>query len=158
VPRKTISGDDRMHRHASLAVLIALFAVLCLPAAFAPAQGAMTSDYSGDLWNRPALTGDWGGLRNELAKKGMNFDLSVTQVYAGVANGGRSTGFDYSGRGDFWFNLDTQKAGLWPGGFFALEAEADWGIPTNFRTGAILPADSSSLFPLPGRDNNIDLP
>ena len=37
-------------------------------------------DYSGDLWTRPALTGDWGGLRNELSQKGLKFELSVTQV------------------------------------------------------------------------------
>ena len=29
-------------------------------------------DYSGDLWHRPALTGDWGGARQKLMDKGVS--------------------------------------------------------------------------------------
>ena len=36
-------------------------------------------DYSGDLWSRPALTGDWGGFRNTMAKKGINLDVDLVQ-------------------------------------------------------------------------------
>jgi hypothetical protein len=34
------------------------------------AQAPQITDYSGDFRSRPALTGDWGGLRNTLAGKG----------------------------------------------------------------------------------------
>ena len=34
-----------------------------------------TPDYSGSLWTRSTLTGDWGCARNELAKKGITFRL-----------------------------------------------------------------------------------
>ena len=34
-------------------------------------------DYSGDLWDRPALTGDWGGRRNQLAQDGISFELDL---------------------------------------------------------------------------------
>jgi porin len=44
--------------------------------------------YSGDLWNRSTLTGDWGGFRNEWATKGVTIDLDVTQVGRRVVNGG----------------------------------------------------------------------
>ena len=33
-------------------------------------------DYSGNLWTRPALTGDWGGLRTDLINKGIRFDIN----------------------------------------------------------------------------------
>lgn len=123
----------------------------------AAAQATAPANYSGDLWTRPALTGDWGGVRNDLAREGITFDMSVTQVFAGVVSGGRSTGSEYGGRGDLIINLDTQKAGLWPGGFFTVEAEGNWGNNINRKTGALLPVDSSNIYPLPG-DSNFDVP
>jgi carbohydrate-selective porin OprB len=36
--------------------------------------------YSGDIWTRSTLTGDWGGIRNQLADKGVTLDLSITQI------------------------------------------------------------------------------
>ena len=41
------------------------------------AQLPQIEDYSGDLWLRPALTGDWGGLRNTLAEKGVNLGVDL---------------------------------------------------------------------------------
>src|SRR5215471_10823847 len=61
-------------------------------------------DYSGDIWNRSTLTGDWGGLRNELAKKGVTLDMDVTQIGQGVVNGGKSSVWQYGGRGDIILN------------------------------------------------------
>jgi len=46
--------------------------------------------YSGDFLTRSTLTGDWGGLRNEWAAKGVTIDLNVTQIGQGVVNGGKS--------------------------------------------------------------------
>src|SRR3954466_16372298 len=80
-----------------------------------------TPDYSGDFLTRSTLTGDWGGLRNELARQGFTIALSVTQVYQGVIGGGRDMSWNYGGRGDLLLNLDTGKAGLWQGGFFTVE-------------------------------------
>ncbi len=48
-------------------------------------------DYSGDIWERPALTGDWGGSRNELARKGISFELDLEQTIQGSAHGGKDT-------------------------------------------------------------------
>ena len=45
------------------ALLQSLFLAVELHAGDAPAP----TPYSGDIWNRSTLTGDWGGLRNELA-------------------------------------------------------------------------------------------
>jgi porin len=137
-----------------------VLAVLALTASagVTRAQNEPPPDYSGDIWTRPTLTGDWGGLRNDWAKKGMTFDLSATQVEMGVLNGGRQEHWHYAGRWDFVFNLDTQKAGLWPGGFFTLEAEGNWGSKVNRDAGAISPVDSNDIYPLPGDNNPIELP
>lgn len=105
--------------------------------------------YSGDLLSRSTLTGDWGGLRNELASKGVTFDLGVTQIEQGVVDGGTDEKWEYSGRGLFTLKIDTQKLGLWPGGFFTLEAEGNWGDSINLNTGAIMPVNSNHIYPVP---------
>ena len=46
--------------------------------------------YSGDVWSRSTLTGDWGGLRSELAAKGVTLDMSITQVGQGVVAAART--------------------------------------------------------------------
>ncbi len=48
-------------------------------------------DYSGGLQERPALTGDWGGWRNELARKGISIELDLEQTIQGNAHGGKDT-------------------------------------------------------------------
>jgi len=43
-------------------------------------------NYKGDLSTRKALTGDWGGLRTELAEMGITFNIDVTQISKPVAD------------------------------------------------------------------------
>ena len=105
--------------------------------------------YAGDFWSRSTLTGDWGGLRNEWAQKGVTIDLNVTQIGQGVVNGGKSSAWQYGGRGDLTINLDSQKLGLWPGGFFNLELEGNWARSVNGNTGALMPVNTSQTLPLP---------
>ena len=59
-------------------------------------------DYSGDIWERPALTGDWNGRRNQLAQDGISFELDLEQTVQGNAHGGKDTNnaFRYSGSWD----------------------------------------------------------
>src|SRR6187549_1014801 len=45
-------------------------------------------DYSGDLWTRSYLTGDWGGTRTDWANKGIQFGLNWNQYLQGVTDGG----------------------------------------------------------------------
>jgi porin len=108
--------------------------------------------YSGDLWNRSTLSGDWGGFRNEWAQKGITFDLNITQIGQGVVNGGKSGAWQYGGRGDLVINVDSQKLGLWPGGFFNLELEGNWALSVNQNTGALMPVNTSQTVPLPPGD------
>jgi porin len=78
---------------------------------------AIPATWGGDLWSRPRLTGSWGGLRDALGKKGVVLDLDLLQLPQDVASGGRDEVLRYFGLAEYTLNVDTQKLGLWPGGF-----------------------------------------
>ena len=137
----------------SLRNILPLLAVCCCAV---PAFAA-DSDYSGDVLTRSTLTGDWGGARNDLAKKGVTFDLNLTQVMQGVADGGKNQIAEYGGRGDLTLKVDTGKLGLWPGGFLTVELEGNFGHGANLRTGALSPINTNQLFPTSGKDQ-LNLP
>jgi len=109
-------------------------------------------DYTGDFGSRAKLTGDWGGSRSELAAKGIQFELDFTQTYQGVVDGGRDTGFEYTGALDYVLKLDFDKMGLWPGAFVLMRGETLFGDSINRQTGALIAANSDALFPVPGED------
>jgi porin len=117
------------------------------------ADGAAAQPYAGDVLTRSTLTGNWGGVRDEWAAKGVTFDASLTQIEQGVVSGGKNGSWEYGGRGDLTAKLDTQKLGLWPGGFATIELEGNWSDSVNGKTGALLPANTNQLFPLPTGDN-----
>ena len=54
--------------------------------------------WGGDVWSRPRLTGNWGGLRDDLGKKGVVLDVDLLQTLQGVATGGRDEVATYLGR------------------------------------------------------------
>jgi len=101
----------------TISILFAFVATLALQPQVRAGEAPATTPYSGDIWTRSTLTGDWGGLRNQLAEKGVTFDLSITQVGQGVVRGGKNGAWQYGGRGDIVMNVDSGKLGLWPGGF-----------------------------------------
>jgi len=140
-----------------LAVIVVF--IFCHLVNFTVAAGAgeapPATPYSGDFWTRSTLTGDWWGIRNQLAEKGVTLDLSVTQIGQGVVRGGKSGAWQYGGRGDIVMNIDSQKLGLWPGAFLNLEAEGNWASAVNRNTGALMPVNNSQILPLPGE--NFDL-
>ena len=45
-------------------------------------------DYSGDLWNRGYLTGDWTGTRDTLAGEGIQLNAEYFQYLQAVVDGG----------------------------------------------------------------------
>jgi porin len=117
------------------------------------AQLPQIENYSGDLWSRPALTGDWGGLRNTLATKGINLDVDLVQSLQGVNSGGLANDsvlYRYGGHAEYLLHVDTGKLGLWPGGFLRLKGESQFGpyLQRN-ETGTLLPPDAAALYPLP---------
>ena len=83
-----------------------------------------------DLWRRKKLTGDWGGARSRLERKGVTLDAELTQFYQGLVSGTRPGNFDYSGRLDALLTLDTGKLGLWKGGGLHSHLEYRFGDDT----------------------------
>lgn len=127
------------------------------PANGAAGDSAMPSiiehlpDYSGNLAVRKYLTGDWGGLRTELAEQGFLFDLNITQTIQGNAHGGKNTSnaVEYFGSADLTLRFDTARMGLWPGGLLTLRGETQFGHGVNSDVGSVMSANADTLFPLP---------
>ena len=105
--------------------------------------------FEGTLFERNALTGDWGGVRTHLSDGGITADLSTTQYYQGIATGGLQQAFQYGGRNDYFVNVDGQKAGLWKGVFVTLHGESRYGETINGLTGALMPANLMLAVPQP---------
>jgi carbohydrate-selective porin OprB len=112
-------------------------------------------NYSGDVWSRSYLTGNWGGLRSKLAERGVQFDFGVTQIFQGVASGGTNRTGRYSGLTDMVLKLDTQKLGLWPRGFLFVEAQVPFGNTVDSSSGGILPVNTLVSMTAPAIDQII---
>lgn len=104
-------------------------------------------NYAGDLWQRPRLTGDWGGLRTRLANKGIQFEVDTVHIFQHVTDPGKQRTGRYSGSADYTLKFDTGKAGLWPGGFLKIHGESNFGNSVNGDTGGISPVNGDALFP-----------
>jgi porin len=105
-----------------------------------------------DFRDRTQLTGDWGGLRTDLARHGFFFDLYSTSAYQDVASGGLKTGNTFIQNTQLSINVDTGRAGLWPGGVFhvTLEARNGSSSPQNtFAVGSTVPQYTGLAFPGP---------
>lgn len=116
-------------------------------------------DYSGDNWKRSHLTGDWGGLRTELAEQGILFDIGTTQVTQGNAHGGKDThnAFRYSGSVDYKLSLDTARMGLWPGGLIVLRGETQFGQSINPKVRSLGSPNYDALLPIPNEGGKTTL-
>lgn len=120
-------------------------------AAESPKPAANTTPYSGGLWDRTTLTGDWGGMRNDFAMKGITFDATLTQSWQKVVDGGTNKSGEYSARYNGTMHLDFQKMGLWRGGFLMVEVEGRYTeASANHNTGALMPVNMSDIYPEPG--------
>ena len=107
--------------------------------------------WGGDFWSRPRLTGSWGGLRDTLGKKGVVLDVDLLQTLQGVASGGRDDVATYWGTAEYTLHVDTQKLGLWPGGFLKVQGMSSFGQNINHAAGALISPSLVSLLPEPGR-------
>jgi porin len=107
----------------------------------------LPATWGGDIFSRPRLTGDWDGLRDELGKNGVVLDVDLLMTPQVVLSGGRSVGADLWGNVDYTLNLDTQKLGLWPGGFLKISADTGFGSNAYRDAGAIVPVNTAALLP-----------
>ena len=106
----------------------------------------------GDVWHRTQLTGDWGGVRTDLARHGLFFDLYSTGAYQDVASGGLKTGSAFIQNTQLSINIDTGRAGLWSGGLFHITLESRNGSSSpqrTFTTGSSAPQYTGLAFPGP---------
>ena len=138
-------------RKAARPLLAALLVSCCL-AGSALAAGESTAPYSGDFLSRSTLTGDWGGMRNNLANKGVTFDTNLVLTEQGVVDGGKNSEWENGGRGSLLLKVDTGKLGLWPGGFLTVEVEGNFGKGVNLRDGGLMPVNSNQIFPVPNEE------
>ena len=107
---------------------------------------------SRDFLHRTQLSGDWGGLRTDLARHGFFFDLYSTSAYQDVASGGLKTGSAFIQNTQLSINVDTGRAGLWPGGVFHVTLEARNGSSSpqdTFTVGSTVPQYTGLAFPGP---------
>ena len=135
-----------------LAVLAALFST-SLPALAMPE--AVPETWGGDLATRPRLTGDWGGLRDEMARKGIVLDVSAYWTPQTITSGGRDTGGSSWGNAIVALTVDTGKLGLWPGGYFKVQTISSFGNNLLYDSGAMIPANEFWILPTTKPDTGI---
>jgi porin len=133
------------------AVMMLLALAASLSAAPVRAQPVDVPDtWGGSLLARPRLTGAWGGARDEVGQKGIVLDVDLLLTPQSVVSGGRSTGSALWGNLDYTLNVDTQKAGLWPGAFLRLSGETSFGASVLRNSGALVSVNTAAILPATG--------
>jgi porin len=61
----------------------------------------------------------------------MMLDVDLLQTLQGVASGGRNEVATYLGEAEYTLHVDTQKLGLWPGGFLRVQGVSSFGQNIN---------------------------
>jgi porin len=108
-------------------------------------------NYTGDLWTRAFLTGDWGGTpgrRTDWANKGIQLEVNWSQYVQGVVDGGRDETTRYGGHLNYLLNLDLMRMGVLPGAMVKVRAESRYGASVNGAAGSILPVNLDAFFPI----------
>lgn len=118
----------------------------------AAAQTQAPETYAGDFWTRPRLTGDWGGFRDQMAKRGVTLDVDWLQLLQGVMSGGRDKDVGYWGTFEYTLNLDSPKMGLWPGAFLTAYGMSSYGTTVIKDSGALVPVNTAGILPAVAED------
>jgi hypothetical protein len=105
----------------------------------------------GDFWDRTQLTGDWGGRRTDLARRGVFFDVYTTSAYQDLTSGGLAPGGFFVQNTQMCVNVDTGRAGWWDGGLIHFTTQARYGAnpAQTFNSGASVPIYTGLLEPGP---------
>ena len=112
-------------------------------------------DFTGDIWTRAKLTGDWFGLRTKMGNNGVQLDVDNVHTFQSVSGGGLDSTSRYLGNAEIVLKLDSQKMGLWPGGFLLVRGEAPFGTGVNLATGALLPVNTRPILSSPANDEMV---
>ena len=77
----------------------------------------ISPSFADGLWEREQLSGDWGGARDSLETKGLQFELNYTAEYLANLRGGVKRGSTYNGMAHVSLDIDLEKStGAWKGG------------------------------------------
>jgi carbohydrate-selective porin OprB len=101
-------------------------------------------DYSGNFLTRQFLTGDWGGIRTNLANHGVQIGVEWDQFVQGVSNGGLDRGTAYGANLNYTIDLDLMRMDLIPGALIKFRAK-----PATAVRSTPSPDRSYLLIPLP---------
>jgi len=103
-----------------------------------------------DFWHRTQLIGDPNCKRSDLARRGIFIDLYSTTAYQHVTSGGLKIANSYFQNTQLSINIDTERAGLWPGGLFHFTVQSRYGSsPDNSFTAGTFSPEYTGL-DLPG--------
>jgi len=91
---------------------------LIFGAAVLLAAGSAVFGEEADLWSRPTLLGDMGGLRPALEHYGVSLEISETSEVLGNVTGGTRRGAVYEGLTDVGLKLDLRPYFHWHGEFY----------------------------------------
>ena len=142
-----------------------LFTTLLL-GAFAQTTQAQTSTPTEEtvsaseksIWTRDKLTGDWGGLRTDLTKHGIDIDLRLSQYGQWVSSGGANQSGQYGGTMDYRVNVDGKKLfGSWDGLSLNMHARTRFGEDVNADAGDLVLPNTGMMLPLPGDYHGTDV-
>jgi len=112
----------------------------------------------GDFRHRSQLSGDWCGVRTDLARHGFFFDLYSTSAYQNIASGGLQTGNTSIQNTQLSINVDTGRAGLWSGGVLHITLESRYGSSSpqdTFTVGSSVPQYTGLAIPGPFFVHNV---
>jgi porin len=110
--------------------------------------------WGGDLWSRPRLTGSWGDFRDTLGEKGVVLDVDLLLSPQDIWSGGIRDDGGFWGNAEYTLNVDTDKLGLWPGGFFKFSGQTGFGESVIADVGALSPVSTAALVPVPNQDES----
>jgi len=110
-----------------------------------------------EVFSPPGLTGDWGGRRTWLAERGVKFSISTTNIMQSVMSGGFDKTTRFLGSSELIMDVDGEKLGLWPGGFFRCAAKGRYGRNVLSKAGTIMPVSNDAVFPADPDHENGDV-
>ena len=107
-----------MRRVAASLVFISVLLPLSGAGLHAGDAAPVSAPKAESLWERQYAMGDWGGLRPQLAERGVLFTFTYAADPIGVVSGGIKRGAFYNGFLDLGTDIDLQKLAGWKGGRF----------------------------------------
>ncbi|MCP5047678.1 MAG: hypothetical protein GY940_10935, partial [bacterium] len=96
--------------------------------------GVLTAaEESPNLWQRDTLTGDWGGLRSKMEKKGIRLEMVHTGEMISILSGGLERETVFLDNKDLMLSVDAEALAGWKGAEFSLYVLGNHGSnPSEF--------------------------